>query len=181
MNCYEILTLLPERIASRIRIGTEDSCWLWSGCCNEKGYALARLEGGTVRVARLVLETKLGRKLGKHEETRHTCDIRPCCNPNHLEVGSHVDNILDRTERGRAARGASHGSRLHPERLAWGSRHGQAKLSEEKVRQIFELRSQGLKQREIAVRFGCSRENVGRILRGERWKRVVPNSKQVPF
>lgn len=169
----EVLAQLPTRIASRILVGAENSCWLWSGCCNGDGYGLAKLKGSTVRVARLVLEAKLGRKLDKAEETRHSCDVRLCCNPSHLEAGSHVDNILDRTERGRAARGNKHGSQTHPECLPRGVLHRRSKLTEEKVRLIFELHAQGFIQRAIAARVGCCQSNVNFILRGKGWNHVL--------
>lgn len=33
---------------------------------------------------------------------RHTCDNPGCCNPDHLLLGTHADNVSDKYERGRA-------------------------------------------------------------------------------
>lgn len=44
------------------------------------------------------------------------------------------------------------------------------KLTEEKVRQIRELSSRGVYQREIAVMFGVSRPNISSIITGKSWR-----------
>lgn len=50
-----------------------------------------------------------------------------------------------------------------------GESHSMAKLTEEKVRQIFVLRSQGWKHQEIADKMGITRTNVSLILGGLTW------------
>jgi len=52
-------------------------------------------------------------------------------------------------------------------------RHGTyGKLGEDVVREIFQLREQGLKQREIAEHFGIDRNTVLRVLRGRKWSHL---------
>lgn len=189
----EILARLPSRIAARIRVGAADACWLWTGGCDDKGYGVAGLgKRRAVHVSRLVLEAKLGRKLERQEETRHSCDNPPCCNPDHLDSGSHVDNMRDMVSRGRSARGDRNGSRkhpeclargkrngakLHPETRARGGRHGHAKLTEGAIPMILDLRSQGFTQRAIAAKVGCSQANVSLILLGKAWCSVTLGKK----
>lgn len=52
---------------------------------------------------------------------RHRCHNPPCCNPAHLETGTAMDNVQDSIEADRHTK---------------GEMHGQAKLTEEKVRQL---------------------------------------------
>lgn len=50
-----------------------------------------------------------------------------------------------------------------------GSKNGQSKLTEADIKKVFELRTNGLTQREIGEILGVSQTQIGRILRGERW------------
>ena len=52
---------------------------------------------------------------------RHTCDNPPCINPEHLRLGTAIDNVRDRVEKGRSA---------------IGSDNGRSKLTEEQVKRI---------------------------------------------
>jgi len=53
-----------------------------------------------------------------------------------------------------------------------GSANALAKLSEDDVRRIFDLRAEGRTQASIAAVFGVARQNIGRILRGGGWPHV---------
>ncbi len=56
--------------------------------------------------------------------------------------------------------------------LARGERHGNSKLTEEKVLQIPGLRAQGLSPQAIGDLFDVSKSAIGEILRGEQWKHL---------
>lgn len=89
---------------------------------------------------------------------RHKCDNPRCINPDHLELGTHADNMNDRNVRGRAAK---------------GSRHGRAVIDEGVLLQVRELLAAGATQRDIAARFNISQRTVCRINRKETWKHVA--------
>jgi DNA-binding CsgD family transcriptional regulator len=82
----------------------------------------------------------------------HTCDNRLCVNPNHLFIGTHLDNAKDRDQKGRAGYAGSGAPR--PWRL---------KFSEEEVEGIRKLLNQNQTQRSIAKQFDCSQRTITKI------------------
>jgi len=83
----------------------------------------------------------------------HRCDTRTCIEVSHMFLGTHAENMADCAAKGRNAR---------------GDRHGRAVLRDADVEVMFRLQYQGWTQKEIGMHVGCSRSNVGRVLRGER-------------
>ena len=87
----------------------------------------------------------------------HKCDNRMCVNPAHLFVGTHRDNSLDMTRKGR-----------HPV-FRIGSSHRFAKLNEEKVRAIL---ASDETLNELAERFGVSIGAIGHVRKRRTWRHV---------
>lgn len=147
------IALVLERISS---VPTERGCLLWEGGVNKDGYGKVSIGRRTVLAHRLAWAfgpggSRQGAFPPPEVVIRHRCDEPRCCNPEHLQAGSTADNVRDRDERGRSARGEA---------------HYKAKLTDADVARVRELRAEGLKQREIAALVGCSRSNVSWILRG---------------
>lgn len=85
---------------------TDRGCWIWRGALNEHGYgtlALRRRTKGaeTQRVHRLMWEMHNG-PIPEGLVVRHRCDVPACCNPDHLEVGTHDENMRDMVTRRRS-------------------------------------------------------------------------------
>lgn len=87
----------------------------------------------------------------------HHCDNPPCCNPAHLFVGEHVDNVRDMIEKGRQV-------------YVRGEEHGVSKLTAADVRAI---RTDRRLQREIAEQYGLAQATVSKIKRRQRWAHVA--------
>lgn len=88
-------------IRARVSI-TPTGCWEWIGTKDKDGYGRFRRNYSTVRVARVVLALLHGSSaLDDGAVACHRCDNPPCCNPDHLYVGSQSANIRDAIERGR--------------------------------------------------------------------------------
>jgi len=82
----------------------------------------------------------------------HSCDNPSCVNPEHLFLGTQVENLTDMTNKGRRA---------------VGSKHGRSKFTDADIQQIKELRRKGLTQRSIASMLGSSQSHVSRVLAGK--------------
>jgi len=101
----------------------------------------------------------------------HTCDVRHCCNPAHLFLGTSAENTADRHRKGRDARGHTHGM-TGGHRAARGENQGASKLTEHAVREIRRLYADGIKSSKIAVLFGIDRTNVWHIVTRKSWQHV---------
>lgn len=82
-------------------------CWLWEKATDKDGY-------GIVRVGRqIVRATRLSYSLFKGSPEKlcvcHTCDTPACVNPDHLWIGTHSENMLDCSSKGRHF----HGNKTH--------------------------------------------------------------------
>lgn len=75
---------------------------------------------------------------------RHDCDNPSCCNPHHLRIGTHQQNMDDMSKRGRAG------------------------LSSTSVEHIHRLVQERRSDSDIAQIIGCSREAVRDIRTGRR-------------
>lgn len=78
-----------------------DSCWLWRGRLNEKGYGIFRVGNKRVRAHRWLIERTIGCELEGDELITHDCDTAACVNPRHLAIGDQESNMRERAERGR--------------------------------------------------------------------------------
>jgi hypothetical protein len=88
---------------------------------------------------------------------RHTCDNPPCCNPDHLLLGTPQDNANDMVARGRV-------------RITAGEAHPNAKLTAAAVR---EIRTGAADSKELARKFGVHRTLVSLVRRRLSWRHVV--------
>ena len=89
----------------------------------------------------------------------HNCDNRPCCNPSHLFLGTHQDNMDDMYGKGRGKK-------------ASGEKLPQTKLSESKVLQIKTLIRDGFKNPEIGRQFDVSTATIHNIRHNKVWKHI---------
>lgn len=139
--------------------GPKGECWPWIGGCRG-GYGLFRVKGKITNAHRRALELSSGRDLDDDVDALHSCDFPPCCRPEHLFPGSHLDNMQDMAAKGRRA-------------VLLGSNVGTAKLTERAVVQIRELYASGVASQErLGVQFGVAQSVVGKIVRREAWRHV---------
>jgi hypothetical protein len=101
----------------------------------------------------------------------HRCDNPPCVNPSHLFIGTQLDNIRDRTAKGRSSQQIVELNRCGANRVL-GERNGSARLTEADVRAIRRLVAECVERQTIAERFGVSTRTVWLISSRRRWRHV---------
>jgi len=94
-----------KRIISKI-ITTKGNCWIWKGNPRKNGYCRTSYKGKSWYIHRLSYTAFIG-KIPDGEDVCHKCDIRACCNPEHLFTGTRRDNMQDAKNKGRVATGSS--------------------------------------------------------------------------
>lgn len=90
--------ITPELLLSYT--ANNNGCCEWTRCYNTDGYPRMVYKGSSNgKVHRIILEL-LGFDI-EGKVVRHTCDNPKCINPEHLVVGTPVENAKDRQDRGR--------------------------------------------------------------------------------
>jgi HNH endonuclease len=70
-------------------------CWLRMGSPSSSGYGEIKIKGHRIQAHRLSWEIHYG-PIPVGMNVCHRCDVRQCVNPEHLFIGSHLDNAKDR-------------------------------------------------------------------------------------
>lgn len=146
-------TPLAERLWRKVDLRGPDECWPWTGACTTHGYGVINTGGrgplvGTHRLSWVLANGPIAAGL----EVCHSCDNPPCCNPAHLFLGTHRDNMRDAAAKRRMP----------------GSRNN-AKLSLDDADAIRAAwAAGGTTQRALAARYGVHNSAISRTVRGLR-------------
>jgi hypothetical protein len=102
-------------IKAKVVIDPVTGCWLWQGFVQPArfvvdrgfsvgGYGSIGYRGRNLAVHRVVWMCLNGPQPPKMDVC-HTCDVRHCCNPDHLWLGTHQQNMRDMAAKGRGLTG----------------------------------------------------------------------------
>ena len=156
-----------ERFWSKVR--KTETCWEWAACKNKAGYGLFRFNGRchlAHRVSWMITNGPIPGGL----VVCHECDNPVCVRPNHLFLGAQAENMGDAKRKGRMASGDKSSMRLHPERIARGTKRWNAKLTDEIVLRIRKAAASGTALKKLAAEFHVHPSQISRIAAGKRWK-----------
>lgn len=140
-----------------------DACCPWKGSIAKwNGYGRIKVGGkdGHAVGAHIVAWVLRHGAIPAGLEVRHKCGNARCVNYNHLELGTHLDNMRDRDEHGRTAS------------VANGRWRGRAKLTSETVRAVRQRRESGESMGAIARSLGVSVPTVKDIVHRRTWSHV---------
>jgi hypothetical protein len=157
------------RFWSKIAVGSPLSCWIWTRGKLKTGYGAFHLLGttGNVYAHRVAYELCFG-KIPEGMDVCHSCDNPACCNPGHLWLGTHKDNMHDAFLKGRQR---SDAKRSNARR---GEAHAKARFTESQVRDIRRRAVTGKWgiQTQMAREYGVNVSVIQRIISGETWAHV---------
>jgi hypothetical protein len=165
----ELTESAKSRFWKKVDRRGQKACWPWLGARDKDGYGVfgVSTKVKTARAHRVAWQLTNG-DLGDLQ-VLHDCDVPECCNPNHLFLGTNHDNVRDKMAKGRHVSGMA----TKPERAVKGERHGNAKLTDEAVREIrrsYVPRKVTLKS--LAEKFGVSVNTIHWVVKGSFWKHV---------
>ena len=137
----------------------ENGCWIYQGFLSHRGYGNFWWNGRTVPAHRAMFMLVTGElTLSPGVLVCHTCDVRPCINPDHLFKGTPRDNMLDMVAKGRKYDG--------PRKTPVGEIAYRRKLTVEQVRRIKQLLLANVSPTHIARTYNVTPGAIRSILRG---------------
>lgn len=149
-----------ELIKRHSTVDPATGCWLWTAdASNRWGYG--RVSHRLERLAHRLSYSAFRGQIPMGQKVLHRCDVPRCVNPEHLFLGTNIDNMRDMQSKGRTRGNA--GKR--------GESNALAKLTTAAVEQI---RSTSIVRGSItalARQHGVSRRAINFALRGETWSR----------
>ena len=139
-------------------IEKQSGCWLFTGRKNRDGYGAFSRNYRNVMAHRAVYEEMIG-LIPKGKILMHSCDVPACCNPDHLVIGSHQENQLDKFKKGRQSIGEGVGTSILTEAAA------------REIRAYYAENGRlGRMKPVFAKRFGVSKDAVYKAAKGINWK-----------
>lgn len=139
---------------------TESGCWLWTTSLDSYGYGnfYSYKYKKNIRASRYSLELYKNEVAG-NLFALHKCDIPACVNPDHLYIGTQVDNMQDRIKRNRV-------------QMPFGENHHWTKLTSDDIASIKSMLGKGIKQSQIALIFSVNPCTISRISNNKQRKAV---------
>lgn len=145
---------LEARFWPKVSVGEVDGCWPWIAKAKHP-FGYGRMSAGrTVQLKAHQISWALANgPIPAGCAILHDCDNPTCCNPDHLSLGTQVDNIEDMRTKGRSSKPPVHVGDSHP----------RAKFTSAQVASII---SDTRPAREIAAAYGTTVTSVYRYKKG---------------
>lgn len=154
--------MLNDSIVTRFwsHVHKSSGCWNWTASKYLNGYGQFVIRGEPRTPAHRTSYRITCGEIPDGVCVLHRCDNRECVRPDHLFLGTRLDNTQDALKKGR---------------IAHGNKSGNAVLSETKVWKIRSSFLKGKTQKELAKIFSVSQSCISKITCGNRWKHLKIN------
>ena len=136
--------------------GMPTCCWVWRGAHHREGHGVFRLRRRMpAGKAALLLS---GQDVPDSMNICHRCDYPPCVRPEHLFLGSNIDNFRDMREK---------------RRHAHGDRTASARLTDALVSEIIASYTAGARVLDLAHRYQVATNTISNIILGRTWTHLT--------
>lgn len=162
---------LEERLKANMEVNPVSGCWEWQGT-TRNGYGRLTIGSRVDNTRRSESAHRVAYKVWKGDipdgyEVCHKCDNPSCINPDHLFVGTRLDNIADRERKGRNV-------------VKVGEEQGKSKLTKKIVKDTrWEHAYKGTSFQKLADKYGVSKKTMYNAIKGITWK-CVPYMPEPP-
>lgn len=129
-------------------------CWVWTKSCSRKGYGRVCVGHERYKQAHRIAWSLVNGEIPEGMGVLHRCDNPPCCRPDHLFLGTQLDNLRDCAAKGRT----------NP---TYGEKSVRVKLMDNQIGEIRALHG-AMTSRKVATMFGVAHGTITKIWRGER-------------
>lgn len=149
-----------EHFESKFIPESNTGCWLWVPGSSKYGlFCIKRVPRLAHRISWVLYRGPIPDGL----LVCHKCDVPRCVNPEHLFLGTYLDNNLDRVSKGR--------SRYNPSR---GEKSFFSKLTESQVKEIRKRHQPGVRGALIVLAkdFGITHTYLNKIIRRKTWSHI---------
>lgn len=148
--------LLEKRVIKR------KGCWGWKGILTKWGYGDMSIGGrnnakhhNAHRISWMIYKGDIPKGLF----VLHRCDVRVCCNPSHLFLGTPKDNMHDMIKKKRS-------NFLKGDDCPW------SKVNSTIVLDILDMLKQGINTKDIAQKYDIKLSMISDIKTGHRWGHI---------
>lgn len=167
-SAIKVIRIFDQLLADKLVV--EADCIVYSGYRSRDGYGKLNRKGRVQFVHRYVYGGFFG-EVPDGMKVLHRCDNPPCCNPQHLFIGTQRDNIVDMLKKGRGRWPGKRG------RIGCvGERNPKSKLTIQDVAWIRRYYSPKYHSpygsARLAERFGVNRGTILMVAQGKTWRGI---------
>lgn len=153
--------MTDEEFWDNVSVSSDNECWEWVGTLNDHGYGRLNYRGKDDRSHRVSWRMKNG-DIPDNLFVLHKCDNRKCVNPNHLFLGTQLDNMQDMSRKGRGK-----------PFVGIGSRNPKSKLTENDVLTIRKLhQNKNYTCVQLSKMYKVTDVQISAIIHRKAWKHI---------